>query len=121
MNRSRHHVVVVGAGLGGLMTALELAPLPVLLVTRAPLGRDLATAWAQGGVAAAVGPDDAPARHAADTHAAGDGICDPHVVSLVTGDAPASIERLERYGVRFDRDADGAWSLGREGGHGRRC
>ena len=113
-------MVVVGAGLGGLMTALELAPMPVLLVTRAPLGRDLATAWAQGGVAAAVGPDDAPARHAADTHAAGDGICDPGIVSLVTGDAPASIERLERYGVRFDRDPGGALSLGREGGHGLR-
>ncbi len=88
------------------MTALELAPLPVLLVTRAPLGRELATAWAQGGVAAAVGKDDAAVLHAADTHAAGDGICDPDIVSMVTGDAPASIRRLERFGVRFDRDAD---------------
>jgi L-aspartate oxidase len=120
LKRSRHHVVVVGAGLGGLMTALELAPLPVLLVTRAPLGRELATAWAQGGVAAAVAPDDSPALHAADTHAAGDGICDPAVVRLVTDGAPDSIGRLERFGVRFDRDAAGRLSLGREGGHGKR-
>jgi L-aspartate oxidase len=120
MNRSSGHVVVVGAGLGGLVTALELAPLPVLLLSRAPLGRELATAWAQGGVAAAVGPDDSPALHAIDTHAAGDGICDPEVVDLVTREAPACIERLERFGVRFDRDASGRLSLGREGGHGRR-
>jgi len=120
VNPARHHVVVVGAGLGGLMTALELAPLPVLLVTRAPLGRELATAWAQGGVAAAVGKDDAAVLHAADTHAAGDGICDPDIVSMATGDAAASIRRLERFGVRFDRDASGGLSLGREGGHGRR-
>ncbi len=120
MSRSRHHVVVVGAGLGGLVTALELAPLPVLLVTRAPLGRELATAWAQGGIAAAIGPDDAPDLHAADTHAAGDGICDPEVVSLVTREAPGCIDRLESFGVRFDRDPSGRLSLGREGGHGRR-
>jgi len=120
MNRSSGHVVVVGAGLGGLVTALELAPLPVLLLSRAPLGRELATAWAHGGVAAAVGPDDSPALHAIDTHAAGDGICDPEVVDLVTREAPACIERLERFGVRFDRDASGGLSLGREGGHGQR-
>lgn len=120
MNPSRDHVVVVGAGLGGLVTALELAPMPVLLLSRAPLGRELATAWAQGGIAAAMAPDDGPALHAADTHAAGDGLCDPAIVSLVTAEAPACIERLERFGVRFDRDASGRLSLGREGGHGRR-
>jgi len=120
VNPSRHHVVVVGAGLGGLVTALELAPAPVLLLSRAPLGHELATAWAQGGIAAAIGPEDDPTQHAADTHAAGDGLCDPAVVSLVTREAPACIERLERFGVRFDRDPSGQLSLGREGGHGRR-
>jgi L-aspartate oxidase len=120
VSHTRHHVVVVGAGLGGLVTALELAPLPVLLVTRAPLGRELATAWAQGGIAAAIGPGDSPGLHAGDTHAAGDGICDPEVVSLVTREAPECIARLERFGVRFDRDASGDLSLGREGGHGQR-
>ncbi len=113
-------VVVVGAGLGGLATALELAPRPVLLVTRARLGEDLASAWAQGGLAAAVGADDSPSEHAADTHAAGDGLCDPAVVSLVTGSAPAVVERLGRLGVEFDAGAGGLPLLGREGGHHRR-
>jgi len=120
VNRSRGHVVVVGAGLGGLVTALELAPLPVLLLSRAPLGRELATAWAQGGIAAALGHDDSPELHALDTHAAGDGICDPDIVTLVTREAPASIDRLAAFGVRFDRDEAGQLSLGREGGHRRR-
>jgi L-aspartate oxidase len=117
---SRAPVVVVGAGLGGLATALELAPRPVLLVTRARLGEDVASAWAQGGLAAAVGAEDSPAEHAADTHAAGDGLCDPAIVSLVTGAAPACVERLRRSGVAFDADADGRLLLGREGGHHRR-
>ncbi|MCU0975590.1 MAG: L-aspartate oxidase [Steroidobacteraceae bacterium] len=117
---ARTPVVVVGAGLGGLATAIELAPRPVLLVTRARLGEDVASAWAQGGLAAAVGDDDSPGEHAADTHAAGDGLCDPAVVTLVTEAAPACVERLRRLGVGFDADADGRPLLGREGGHHRR-
>jgi L-aspartate oxidase len=120
MSRPGAPVVVVGAGLGGLVTALELAPLPVLLLSRAPLGRELATAWAQGGVAAAVDADDTPALHAADTCTAGDGLCDPDIVAGVTREAPGCIDWLERLGVAFDRDASGRLALGREGGHGRR-
>lgn len=120
MARLGNPVVIVGAGLGGLMTALELAPAPVLLLCRSPLGSEVASAWAQGGIAAAIAGDDSPALHAADTHAAGDGLCDTAVVDLVTREAPACVERLERYGVRFDRDAEGRLALGREGGHGRR-
>ncbi len=117
---SRPPVIVVGAGLGGLVTALELAPLPVLLLSRGTLGLDTASAWAQGGIAAAVGADDSPALHAADTVTAGDGLCVPGVVDLVTREAPACIERLRRYGAGFDRDAAGHLALGREGGHNRR-
>jgi len=113
-------VVVVGAGLGGLATALELAPLPVLLLSRWPLGSEVATAWAQGGLAAALDAADSPAAHAADTLAAGDGACDPAVVEAVTRDAPACVERLERLGVHFDRDVAGGHMLGREGGHSAR-
>jgi L-aspartate oxidase len=113
-------VVVVGAGLGGLATAIELAPRPVLLVTRARLGEDVASAWAQGGIAAAVGEDDRPEDHAEDTLAAGDGLCDPAIVALVTGAAPACVERLRRLGVEFDAGTDGRPLLGREGGHHRR-
>jgi L-aspartate oxidase len=113
-------VVIVGAGLAGLTAALELAPQPVLLLTRAPLGQDAASAWAQGGIAAAIDAADSPAAHAADTQLAGDGLCDPEIVELVTREAPACIERLCRLGVEFDRDAAGRLALGREGGHGRR-
>jgi len=113
-------VVIVGAGLGGLVTALELAPQPVLLLSRSPLGREVATAWAQGGIAAALDPEDSPALHAADTLEAGAGTCDAAIVEAVTREAPGTVERLAHYGVAFDRTPDGRLALGREGGHGRR-
>ena len=113
----RAPVVVIGAGIGGLVTALELAPEPVIVLTRAVLGRETASAWAQGGIAAALDPGDSSAAHAADTLAAGDGLCDPDVVAGVTAEAAACIHQLERYGARFDRDAAGRYALGREGGH----
>src|SRR6185369_12581497 len=71
------HALIVGAGLAGLFTALKLAPLPVtVLAARAP-GGGASSVWAQGGIACALGEDDAPALHAADTIAAGAGIVDP--------------------------------------------
>ena len=120
MNHAGEQVVVIGAGLGGLMTALELAPRPVLLLSRSPLGREVATAWAQGGIAAALAAGDSPALHAADTLEAGTGTCDGAIVDAVTREAPGTVARLERYGVAFDRASDGQLALGREGGHGRR-
>jgi L-aspartate oxidase len=112
--------VIIGAGLAGMMTALLLAPRPCVLVTRGRLGEQAASAWAQGGIAAAVGPDDSPALHAADTIAAGDGLCDPAVVARITQAGPAAIATLSRFGTLFDRDPAGALSLGLEAAHGRR-
>lgn len=112
--------VIVGAGLAGLLTALCLAPRPVILLTRAALGAEAASAWAQGGLAAAIGVDDAPELHATDTLAVGDGLCDPAAVRRITAAGPAVIQRLEALGVRFDRDAAGALRLGLEAAHGRR-
>jgi L-aspartate oxidase len=112
-------VVIVGAGIAGLMTALELAPRPVILLSKGPLGRDGSTPWAQGGLAAAIGVDDSPALHAADTLAAGDDLGDPAIVEKFTRAAPAAILRLARLGVRFDRDAGGGFALGLEAAHGR--
>ena len=66
--------VIVGAGLAGLIAALTLAPRPVVVVTKAPLGIGAASGWALGGIAAAILPGDAPALHAADTIAAGAGL-----------------------------------------------
>ena len=79
----RGRVVIVGAGIAGLMTALELAPRPVVVLSKGPLGAESSTLWAQGGLAAAMGAGDSPALHAADTLAAGDGLCDAAIVDRV--------------------------------------
>jgi L-aspartate oxidase len=112
--------VIVGSGLAGLMTALSLAPQPVVIVTRAALGGESSSAWAQGGIAASLGPDDGAELHLADTLAAGDGLCDPDIAAGIVADAPAAIAALEGAGVRFDRDAAGQFSLGLEAAHSRR-
>lgn len=110
-------VVIVGAGLAGLYTALKLAPLPVTVVTAAPLGEGASSVWAQGGVAAAVGEGDTPAAHARDTLAAGAGIVDETVALTVASEAGERVADLLRYGVPFDRDLEGHYVLSREAAH----
>ncbi len=87
-------VVVIGAGLAGLFTALRLAPLPVTVVAAAPLGQGASSVWAQGGIAAAVGQGDTPEAHAADTIAAGAGIVDEAVARVVAAEGPDRIADL---------------------------
>ena len=72
-------VVIVGAGLGGLYAALTLAPRPVLVISPETLGEGASSAWAQGGVAAAMAEDDSPEAHARDTVAAGAGTVDDRI------------------------------------------
>ncbi|MGB2977327.1 MAG: FAD-binding protein, partial [Propionicimonas sp.] len=67
--------IIVGAGLAGLTAAIDLAPLPCVVLSAGRVSTGTSTGWAQGGVAAAVGPDDDPSLHAADTLAAGAGLC----------------------------------------------
>jgi L-aspartate oxidase len=112
--------VIIGAGLAGLSVALALAPTPCLVVSPRKLGQGCSSSWAQGGIAAAIGADDTPTLHAADTMAAGAGLNDPAIVTQVTGDAPAIIDGLAKRGVPFDRDATGALRLGLEAAHGKR-
>ena len=112
-------VVIVGGGVAGLMTALELAPQPVVLLSKAQLGAEGSTLWAQGGMAASIGECDSPVLHAADTMTAGDGLCDATIVACFTRFAPMAIEKLARLGVRFDRTKDGGFALGLEAAHGR--
>ena len=102
------------------MTALELAPRPVVVISKGRLGGEGSTLWAQGGLAAALGPDDTPALHASDTIAAGDGLCDGAIVDRFARAAPLAIETLARLGVRFDRTTDGGFALGLEAAHSRR-
>jgi L-aspartate oxidase len=113
-------VVIIGGGIAGLATALRLAPMPVTLIAGAKLATGAATVWAQGGVAAAIGPDDAPALHAEDTLKAAAGIGDSAVAQAVAGAAPGAIEWLAGLGARFDRDGAGAIALGLEAAHSRR-
>lgn len=113
-------VVVVGTGVAGLTAALGLAPRSVALVSKTPFGAGGSSSWAQGGVAAAVGPDDSPAAHAADTLAVSGGLGDAEIVALLTAQGAERIARLIALGVAFDRNERGGLALGREAAHGRR-
>jgi L-aspartate oxidase len=113
-------VVIVGAGLAGLFTALQLAPMHVTVLAAAPLGQGASSGWAQAGIAAALGPDDSPDLHAADTIAAGAGIVDEVVARFVTQEAPERIADLVDYGVPFDREENGRFHLNQEAAHSRR-
>ncbi len=113
-------IVIIGAGLAGLFTALRLAPLPVTVVAAAPLGQGASSVWAQGGIAAAVGEGDTPEQHAADTIAAGGGLVDEHVANVIAAEAPERIADLLRYGVPFDRDLAGHFVLSREAAHSQK-
>src|SRR5271157_1652804 len=115
-----HRVLVIGGGLAGLFTALRLAPLPVTVLTPKPLGEGASSAWAQGGIAAAIGEGDTAELHAADTIAAGAGLTDPAIADLVTREAQERIEDLLRYGVPFDRELDGKLRMSREAAHSAR-
>ena len=112
--REKCDVLVVGAGVAGLSAALAAADAGASVRVLAKASHRSSNSYAaQGGIAAAIGPDDDPALHAADTLAAGRGVCRPSAVRLLTEEAPARIAALRRLGVRFD---DG---LDREGGHSR--
>jgi L-aspartate oxidase len=109
--------LILGAGVAGLFTALKLAPFPSLVLAGARPGVSGSSAWAQGGIAAAVDPSDTWQAHAQDTITAGAGLCDPKIADLVAHEAPARIDDLVRCGAPFDRRADGSLAVGREAAH----
>lgn len=111
--------IVLGSGLAGLTAALALAPAPVLMLTKTAGLAGGSSLLAQGGIAAALGPGDGPADHAADTVAAGAGLVDSAVAGLLAEGGAAAVRDLLASGAPFDRDADGTPRLGREAAHGR--
>jgi L-aspartate oxidase len=109
--------LILGAGVAGLFTALKLAPFPSLVLAGTRPGISGSSAWAQGGIAAALGEGDSWESHSADTIAAGAGLCDPAVTALVAEEAGARIADLVALGAPFDRAGSGALALGREAAH----
>jgi len=113
----RADFLILGSGIAGLRAAAELAGVgSVLILTKADSGEG-STGYAQGGIAAAVGPDDSPALHAADTIAAGDGLCDERAVDVLVHEGPHYVRELIAWGAEFDRGSDGAPALAIEGAH----
>jgi len=109
--------LIIGSGIAGLRAAVALAPHGRVLILTKSNPQAGSTGYAQGGIAAAMGPDDSVARHAADTIAAGDGLCDEAAVEVLVGDGPRFVRELIEWGASFDRGADGAPDLAREGAH----
>lgn len=110
-------IVIVGAGLGALYAALSLAPRPVVMISPESLGEGASSAWAQGGVAAAMDVADSPQSHAADTVKAGDGTVVARVADLVTQEARRHILALTELGTPFDRTENGDYVMSREAAH----
>ena len=113
-------IFIVGGGLAGLYCALKLAPRKVTLLTAAPLGDGASTAWAQGGIAAAVSEGDTPESHAHDTVVAGAGIVDEARALSMVREASERVRDLLKYGVPFDRDLEGHLLVSREAAHSTR-
>ncbi|HSE10703.1 MAG TPA: L-aspartate oxidase [Nocardioidaceae bacterium] len=116
-------VVVVGSGIAGLSAALRIREgLPdarVIVVTKDLLSSG-STTWAQGGIAAALDPEDTPAEHRHDTLVAGAGLCDEAAVDVLVTEGPDAVRDLIALGTRFDQTDSGELALTREGGHLRR-
>src|SRR5215472_1719629 len=111
-------ILVIGAGIAGVRAALEVPPdQRVLLVTKGRLDQSN-SAWAQGGIAGVMAPEDTFENHIEDTLAAG-GLCDRGVVEHVVREAPKQIHDLIRFGTQFDLEG-GQLALAREGGHSHR-
>jgi L-aspartate oxidase len=116
----RTDFLIIGSGIAGLRAALELAGAGSVLVLTKAEPREGNTGYAQGGIAAAVGPDDSPQLHAADTIAAGDGLCDEQAVHVLVENGPRYVRQLIDWGAAFDRGPDGRPALAIEGAHSAR-
>ncbi len=117
---SNNKVVIIGAGLAGLFCALKLLPQKSVILCNAKLGEGASSAWAQGGIAAAVGKNDSVLSHVHDTKVAGAGIVDINSATLMAKAAKARIDDLINLGVEFDRNSHGDLILNKEAAHSQR-
>jgi L-aspartate oxidase len=119
VERIRTRFLVVGSGVAGLHTAWRAsASGDVVVLTKLSLF-DSATAYAQGGIAAALGAGDSPELHRHDTLAAGAALCDAAAVEVLVAEGPQRVRDLASIGARFDTDAGGKFALSREAAHSR--
>jgi L-aspartate oxidase len=109
-------VLILGGGIAGLWCAYHTAPKASVVVLNKGSFAEASTFWAQGGMAAALAPSDAPEKHFADTVAAGAGLCDEDAVWTLVTEAPKQVMALWHIGVPFDTD-DGQLVLTIEGAH----
>lgn len=109
--------LVIGSGIAGLRAAADLADHGTVLILTKADPAESNTGYAQGGIAVALGADDSPALHGADTIAAGDGLCDPAAVEVLVADGVRYVRELVEWGAQFDRAADGQLAVGREAAH----
>ena len=109
--------LIIGSGIAGLRAAIGLAGRGRALILTKAEPSESNTGYAQGGIAAAIGSDDSPALHAADTIRAGDGLCDEAAVSVLVEEGVVYVRELLEWGTGFDRDGAGRPALGREAAH----
>ena len=112
-------VVIVGSGISGLTVAISLYPRKVTLVTKRKLGEMSSSAWAQGGIAAAVDKQDSSSMHFDDTIKVSSGLSNEDAVREITEKACDVVKFLENIGVKFDREG-GELSLSKEAAHSKR-
>ena len=112
-----YDILIIGSGIAGLMYALKVAHLGRVAIITKKRRMDSSTNYAQGGIAAAIGPNDSIELHYKDTNSAGAGLCKEEVVKIVAEEGPAKIRRLMEWGTQFSRSEEGELELGREGGH----
>jgi L-aspartate oxidase len=113
--------LVIGSGIAGLSYALKVAQhhpdKKVLIITKTKID-ETNTKYAQGGIAGVTDLEhDSYDKHIQDTLIAGDGLCNPHTVEIVVKEGPERIREIIEWGTRFDKDSDGDFKLGKEGGH----
>lgn len=117
--REKWDVVIIGSGIAGLYSAVNLDPsLKVCVLSKETMDENNSY-LAQGGIAAAIGADDMPIYHFKDTIRAGAGHCNEEAVNVLVEEAPKDIDILCQLGTNFDRNKDGTLTTTREGGHGR--